>query len=361
MGKERTKYISNIERKKAARSSTKSGYRLDMAERLFDFPDRFLDSFLSEINDEDLIVYPKEDLNVELKAQLSKINDLDPKSILIDSGSDAIIKNCFHSLCNENDSIIISSPSFPMYKIYGNMFGLELIEVGFKNTFNFDIKDMLNSTQKSTKMVILANPNSPYGDFQDLNSIIEILNVLQDKKILLLLDEAYVDFGSESMAHLIKVYDNLIVLRTFSKAWGAAGSRVGYCFSNEKNIEQIEKVQLTYPVSNISLKFAIYLCKNYDVVKEYVSGTINERDLIIDKLKELNYDVLPSANNSIHLHDSSDNKKVTDIFNKHGVSFKKGSTASTPLTVPGDERNTWIRISIGHGILKTPYMKELLS
>ena len=137
MGKERTKYISNIERKKAARSSTKSGYRLDMAERLFDFPDRFLDSFLSEINDEDLIVYPKEDLNVELKAQLSKINHLDPKSILIDSGSDAIIKNCFHSLCNENDSIIISSPSFPMYKIYGNMFGLELIEVGFKNTFNF--------------------------------------------------------------------------------------------------------------------------------------------------------------------------------------------------------------------------------
>jgi len=361
MDKERTKYISNIERKKAVRSSTKSGYRLDMAERLIDFPDTFLDSFLSEINDEDLIVYPKEDLNEELKGQLSQINDLGSQNILIDSGSDAIIKNCFHSLCNENDSIVISTPSFPMYKIYGNMFGLEMIEVGFKNTFNFDIKEMLNSIKNSTKMVILANPNSPYGDFQDLNSIIKILNVLQDKKILLLLDEAYVDFGRESMAHLIKIYDNLIVLRTFSKGWGAAGSRVGYCFSNEKNIKQIEKVQLTYPVSNISLKFAIYLCKNYEVVKEYVNGTINERDFLIEKLKKLNYDVLPSANNSIHLHDSSDNKKVTDILNKHGVSFKKGSTASTPLTVPGDERNTWVRISVGHGILQTPYMKELLS
>jgi len=360
MNKKRFNYISTIERRQATRLNTSSGFRLDMAERLFDYPDTFMKAFFNKLNHEDFIVYPKIELLDELKVYLSKINGMGVKNYLIDSGSDAIIKNCFHSLCNDNDSVIISSPSFPMYKIYASMFALKTHEIGFDDNPIFDLNNIINAINSSTKMVVLANPNSPYGDKKSLNDIEKFLNILQSKDIFLLLDEAYVDFGDGSMASLVNKFNKLIILRTFSKAWGAAGTRVGYCISDLKNIQQIEKVQLTYPVSNVSLKFAIYLCSNSKMIEDYAKATILERDLLIKELRNSGYTVLDSSNNSIHFHDSFSNEKVINIFNKHKVSFKIGSTASTPLVVPGDDRKDWIRISVGQGIMETAYIKDLL-
>ena len=360
MKNNRCDYISDIERRKADRINTSSGYRLDMAERLIDYPQGFIETFLDELNDEDFIVYPKEELVKELQYLISSNNSVSLKNVLIDSGSDAIIKNCYHSLCNERESIVIGDPSFPMYRIYANMFGLELIEVGYDNSLNFDLQKIIESIDDNTRMVVLANPNSPYGDIQIKSDIVDLLNILESKDIYLLLDEAYVDFGGESMSGLIKKFGNLIVLKTFSKAWGAAGSRVGYCLSNQENIRQIEKVQLTYPVSNTSIKFAIYLYKNHENVDRYIKETIRERDELVARLQNLDYDVFPSSNNSIHFHDKEDNSRAVGIFKKHNVSFKTGTTASTPLKVPGDSRDTWIRIGVGSGILDAPYIQELL-
>ena len=177
-------------------------------------------SFFAELNHEDFIVYPKSELNDELKKYLSEINGIDKNNFLIDSGSDAVIKNCFHSLCNDNDSIIISSPSFPMYKIYANMFALQVQEIGFDGTPIFNLNNIVNALNSNTKMVILANPNSPYGDNKSLRDIETLLNTLYLKNIYLMLDEAYVDFGAESLVSLVSKFDNLIVLKTFSKAWG---------------------------------------------------------------------------------------------------------------------------------------------
>jgi len=353
-------YISAIERRQASRLSTLSGYRLDMAERLFDYPEGFLESFLDGLNDEDFIVYPKQSILLELKNQLGKINNVSFENILVDSGSDAIIKNCFHSLISRDESIVVSSPSFPMYKIYSQMFNLKLIEVGFNEEPVLKINNIIDMLDLDTKMIVLANPNSPYGDSQSLKNIYELLETLSKKNIYLLLDEAYIDFGDKSMTHLVKEFDNLIVLKTFSKAWGAAGARIGYCISNYNNIRQIEKVQLTYPVSNTSLKFAIYLCNNKELIDEYAKNTVKERDVLINKLRNCGYQVLDSKNNSIHFHDSSNNQKAITIFDKHKVSYKLGTSASTPLIVPGDDRDDWIRISVGQGILNTAYIQELL-
>ena len=361
MKKSRLEYILSIERRQASRLNTSSGYRLDMAERLIDYPDEFIKKFFSTLDHEDFIVYPKNDLVNELKSLLSELNKTSVQSLLIDSGSDALIKNCLHSLCNEDDSIMICSPSFPMYKIYATMFSLNIQEVGFQDKPIFNLDNIVNKIDSSTKMVILSNPNSPYGDLKSLEDIEVLLKILQSKNIYLLLDEAYIDFGGNSIVSLISKYDRLIVLRTFSKAWGAAGARVGYCISNEKTINQIEKVQLTYPVSNVSLKFAIFLCKNKSIVDEYAKSTIDERDSLIKKLRNIGYDVIDSSNNSIHLHDGFNNERPVSILNKYKVSFKTGSTASTPLEIPGDNRTDWIRISVGKGILKTDYIKELLN
>ncbi len=357
----RCDYISNIERKKSDRLNTGAGYRLDMAERLIDYPKGFIESFLQKLNDEDFIVYPKEDLVRELKYLIADSNGVNFENVLIDSGSDAIIKNCYHSLCNESESIVVGNPAFPMYKIYAEMFGLELIEVGYDSLLNFDLNKIIESIDNNTRMAVLANPNSPYGDLQTRKDLINLLNVLKGKGVYLLLDEAYVDFGGESMSKLIKRFDNLIVLKTFSKAWGAAGSRVGYCISSQENIRQIERVQLTYPVSNTSIKFAIYLYKNRSYIDKYIKETIRERDELVTRLYNLGYDVFPSSNNSIHFHDKGDNSQVVGIFKKHNVSFKNSTTASTPLKVPGDTRDTWIRIGVGSGILEMPYMQELLT
>jgi len=332
-----------------------------MAERFTDFNQKFFDKFLKTLNTEDLIVYPKDSLLSDLKKNIANHYNCFSDQVLLDCGSDGLIRNILHSLTNTKDEIVISFPSFPMYKIYAETFGLNVIEVPYRNR-QFDITDLIDSISPKTQVVFLANPNSPFGDIQELSAIEELLDHLSILDIYLVIDEAYIDFSEASSAvKLVKKYHNLVVLQTFSKGWGAAGIRLGFCISQEKNLEVISRVQLTYPVTNISIKFAIYLFENIEIIQNYAKNSTSERDLLVQKLNESGYEVLSSNTNSIHFYDKDpEGKKVRQIFQKYCVSVKTGSDEA-PIKVPGDDRNDWIRMSLGQGILEMDYIKEILS
>ncbi len=358
----RTERIQSLIRRRASRINTTSGYRLDMAERLCDFPEMFLKQFLTSLEPEDISVYPKTSLESELKVKLSKINSVNEDNIFLENGSDTVIKNIIHALTNPGDQILVSQSAFPMYRIYAEMFEVDTVEVLFKQSKTFDIDDIFNRISDKTKLIFLANPNSPYGDSKSKENIIELLELLKNKDIYLIIDEAYIDFLGKSMCELVNLHDRIIFTRTFSKAWGAAGMRLGYGIASTGLVSNISKVSVTYPVSNITLKFGIYICENIDVIEAYSKNTRAERDQLIKALRLKGYDVLESDNNSLHIHSKSgDNEFIPSVLNKHKVSFKTGSTASTPLEVPGDKRNNWVRISVGEGIMEMPYIREILS
>jgi len=347
------KWINNINRIFIPRPTKESYKRFDMAERIFDFPKPLYNTFLKTLNQEDFIAYPSYAEYESLKEKIANYNKLKNTNVFLSTGSGACIKALLEVTMNPGYNVVSPTPSYPMYGVYGNILGGEHIAVPYTSK-NFSLDDLMNSVNKNTRLVVISNPFSPIGDYKDITQLRKICKYLKERNIIFLIDEAYVDFGPGTVLPLINEYDNVIISRTFSKAFGAAGIRVGYLLGNDKLIELITKVQLTYPLSSTSVKFASFLLDNINEVEKYAKDSKHDRDTLCDLLESKGYDVIRSHTNSIHFHESKgDNSKTIKALSSQGLAFKSGNMKTgTPVKVPGDNRETWIRLSIGPGIHK---------
>ena len=354
-------WIENINRIFIPRLTKKPNKRFDMAERTINFPQSYYIKFLDSIKQEDFIAYPSYREYDELKDKIAQHNGLNRNNIFLSTGSGACIKAVLEVTMNPGYNVVSPNPSYPMYGIYSKIFGGEHISVPYPNSQIYSLENLMDKVNSKTRLVIISNPNSPIGDFKSIKELKKVCEFLKQKNIIFLIDEAYIDFCNESALPLIHEYDNVIISRTFSKAFGAAGIRVGYLLGNSKLIKTITNVQLTYPLSGVSVKFANYLLDNIEEVNKYSSDTIKDRDIFCDVLENKGYDVIRSQTNSIHFHEKNgDNTRTIKILNKHNLAFKSGSiTTGTMVRIPGDERTTWIRLSVGPGIHKLNFVKEL--
>lgn len=355
-------WIKSIVRVRVPRNHNHENLRCDYAERLNNYSQKFFEDFLSTVSQEDFITYPSYKDYQHLKEQIGKNVGVSAENILLGTGSGACIKDLIHVTCEQGSNIVSSSPCYPMYFVYGETFEADFIRIPYEDNGSFGLSSIMEAVNYRTRLVILTNPNSPYGDYRDPSELEPLCEFLEAQNIILLIDEAYVDFAPSHCLDLLEKYKNVIISRTFSKAWGAAGTRIGYLISNRTLIDLVSRVQLTYPVTGIGLKFILFLLKNSDEIKKYAKTTIKDRDTLCDMLEHAGYDVLRSHTNTIHFHEKhGDNQKTIDILTKHGVSFKSGQmTTSTPVSIPGDKRSTWIRLSVGPNIHNFDFIKEII-
>ncbi len=348
------KWIGNIKRLFIPRLTKEVNKRFDMAERTINFPTNFFNNFLSTIQQEDFISYPSYAEYNNLKEKIAKHNKLKSENVFLSTGSGACIKSLLEVTIHSGYNVVSPTPSYPMYGIYSKILGGEHISVPYPDSQVYSLDDLIDQVNDKTRLVIISNPLSPIGDYKTIDELRKVCNFLQQKGIIFLIDEAYVDFGPKTILPLIHEYDNVVISRTFSKAFGAAGIRVGYLLSNSKLIETITKVQLTYPLSGISVKFASYLLDNFKEIQQYIDTSKQDRDLLCDILENKGYDVVRSHTNSIHFHEKSGNNSTTiKKLKSYGLAFKSGDKETgTPVRIPGDKRSTWIRLSIGPKINK---------
>lgn len=349
------KWIADINRMFIPRPSKEINKRFDHAERTVNYSDEYFNNFLDTLTQEDFITYPSYADYNDLKDKIAEYNNVTRDNIYLSTGSGACIKSLCEITMSPGYNIVSNVPSYPMYNIYGRIFGGEHIGVNYVDT-SFSLESLMNSVNDKTRLVIIANPNSPIGDYKTIDELREVCEYLNTHNIIFLIDEAYVDFSPGTVLSLIDDYDNVVISRTFSKAFGAAGIRVGYLLASKSLIDVVTKVQLTYPLSGISVKFASFLLDNIEDVKEYIEQTMKDRDRLCDMLEGMNYDVVRAHTNSIHFHESSDdNSKTIEKMKLAGLAFKSGSTKTgTPVRIPGDERETWIRLSVG------PYIHKII-
>lgn len=347
-------WIKNINRIFIPRLTKEVNKRFDMAERTINFPQQFISKFLNSIKQEDLIAYPSYAEYDELKDKIAKYNGLNKDNVFLSTGSGACIKAVLEITMNPGYNVISPNPSYPMYGIYGKIFGGEHISVPYPDSQVYSLDNLLDKVNDKTRLVIISNPNSPVGDYKSIDELRKTCEFLKQKGIIFLIDEAYVDFCPKSVLPLIHEYDNVVISRTFSKAFGAAGIRVGYLLGNPEIIKTITKVQLTYPLSTLSVKFANFLLDNVNEVHEYIKDTIRDKELLCDMLENKGYDVIRSHTNSIHFHEKHGNNLQTITkLKEQGLAFKSGDmNTGTPVKIPGDERETWIRLSVGPNINK---------
>lgn len=355
-------WIDKIERMFIPRPTKEEHKRFDMAERTFGFSNEFFSDFMDTIVQEDFITYPSYAEYDSLKDDIARYNKVNRNNIYLSTGSGACIKSLCEITMSPEHNIVSPVPCYPMYGIYGKLFGGNHIGVDYDYSINFNLYKLIDSIDEYTRLVVISNPFSPIGEYKTIDEIRELCIECADREIILLIDEAYVDFSPGTVLPLVEEFDNVVISRTFSKAFGAAGIRVGYLIGSKKLIDIVTKVQLTYPLSNVSVKFASYLLNHWDEVATYSYNTILGRNNLCQLLSDGGYDVINSHTNSIHFHEKDgDNSNTVDIMNNYGLAFKSGDTKTgTPVMIPGDNRKTWIRLSVGPDIDKMSFVGDLV-
>jgi len=336
------KHLKDVVRKYDTIDKSKYDYVLNQSERTIPIPG--FQKFLQSINQEDFFFYPNTE---SLKELICEYHCLQYNQLFLCAGSDVGIKAVFETFTN-GGRVITSDPSFPMYKVYSELYQCEYFGIPHEKNYTISMEKILSNITHDTDLIILANPNSPIGEHKSFDEI----RILLEQGVPTLIDEAYIEFVDEpGLLEYITEYPNLIITRTFSKAYGAAGCRVGMVFSNKDNIEMISKFRHMYEISNVSMKFCKHLINEVDLVDTYVEEIANEKEKLISMMKD--FDVIDSNCNWIHFNNEIDNADTIRIFDKHKVLVKFCS-------IPHDDRKNWCRLTIQPNITKQKFIKELL-
>lgn len=234
-------------------------------------------------NDLELNRYP-DPAQKSLRQKLGKVYGISPENLFFGVGSDEIIDLLIRIFCEPGlDNVVIPEPTYGMYKVSSDINNIEVLTVELDNDFQPDADQILNAANENTKMLFLCSPNNPTGNVLDRE---RVEKVLKSFKGIVVIDEAYIDFDiSNSFAQFVDEYNNLVILRTFSKAWGLAGIRCGFCIANEKTIGYLFKIKAPYNLNKLTGDAILRALDNWQKKDEYISLLISERERVAEELQ----------------------------------------------------------------------------
>lgn len=261
--------------------------RLDLNENLF-LADEYYTRIQKDL-DLDLSKYPDE-YGYELCEKLANYYSLTAEHFLVANGSDAILDTAFKTLTPEKGLVGYFVPTYSYYDFFAHRNGLKIEQLPLNSDFTVP---MHTSFLDDLDVLVLCSPNNPTGLKIDIRRIRSML----EYDIPVIIDEAYVEYSDESCIDLLDEFSNLILIRTFSKAWGLAGLRVGYAITSPQKAMNIRKDIIPFNLSAFSLEISKRALSYSDMVEEAVDRTIEEREKLKSQLEELGFSVLPSYTN----------------------------------------------------------------
>ncbi len=241
--------------------------------------------------------YP-DPLQQKLKAQLAQIKNVKEEQIFLGNGSDEAIDLAYRCFTRPRiDNVIAIEPTYGMYKVCADINDVEYRKVLLDDVFQTTAKKLLAACDLNTKLIWICSPNNPTGNNIDRNEIIKTINGFDG---IVIVDEAYSDFSQEKPLRLeLEKYPNLIVLNTFSKAWGCAAIRLGMAFAHEDIINIFNKVKYPYNINSMTQERALSMLKDPYEVDKWIKTILLERSRMVEAFNLLPYckKVYPSDSN----------------------------------------------------------------
>lgn len=271
--------------------------------------------------------YP-DPLQKKLKVEIANIKHLHPEQIFLGNGSDEAIDLLFRIFCVPgHDNVIAPDPTYGMYQVCAEINDIEYRKIQLEEDFALNASKILESTDSDTKIIFLCSPNNPTGNSFDTDEMKRILNVFQG---IVVIDEAYIDFSSqESWINMLSIYPNLVVLQTFSKAWGQASIRLGMAFASPEVIHYFNNVKYPYNVNVLTQNHALEVLQNKENVKAQILTILDERLRLSKNLASLSYvmTVYPSDSNFLLLR-VKDADSVYRYLKEQGIIVRNRNTVS---------------------------------
>ncbi len=249
---------------------------------------------LKSLTREDLAIYPEYE---RLKNKVATHFKVEQDQLILTNGVDEGIKLIIDTFISPEDEILLPIPTFSMFEIYASIVGCQITKILYNTDLSFPSEKTVDSISNRTRLIILANPNNPTGSIIPEESVLEIIKIANKKGILVFLDEAYYDFYGKTYLPRINNYQNLIISRTFSKAYGLAGLRLGVLFSNKNISKSFKKVLSPYSVNNLAVMAALVALDDDQYIKDFSNMIKQNREFMKSELEKLGLKVFPSQTN----------------------------------------------------------------
>ncbi len=310
--------------------------------------------------------YP-DPLQRELKKAISALKHIHVENIFLGNGSDEPIDLLYRAFCEPRiDNVVAIEPTYGMYKVCANINDVEYRKVLLENNFDFKADKILNAVDNHTKIIWFCSPNNPTGNSLSLE---EIIKTLQNFNGIVVVDEAYIDFSSKtSFLEELTNYQNLVVLQTFSKAWGNAAIRLGMAFASKEIIDILNKIKYPYNVNLLSQQQALKALQDKNKVKEWIDILLAERNNLIEQLSKilLIKHIYPTDANFILVKVDDANAVYQNLVDK-GIIIRNRNNVSLcmgclRITIGSKEENEALvealkQISINENLISQPESK----
>ena len=289
------------------------------------------EKYLAE-NRWDLNGYPNTYSN-GLREALGELYGLDKDNFIAGNGSDEMLDVTFKTFTNWGDNSVVPVPSYTLYDYFVQMNGGKAHEVDLTEDFQLDVDEIV---KQDAKVAIMPSPNNPTGNCFRQKDIEEILSKFNG---IVVVDEAYAEYADDAMIRRVDEFDNLVVLRTFSKAYAMAALRVGYAAANRKLADMMMRVKIPYSLNMVSEGAAIAAVKDQDFIRRSVEMVREQRPKLDAGLRKLGFETFPSDSNFILARAPIDHKELVQGLKERGVLIRdfgaKRRTENCVMTTVG--------------------------
>ena len=221
-----------------------------------------------------------------VKTELSKIKGIAPEHIFLGNGSDEVIDVLMRIFCEPRvDNIVTLPPTYGMYQVSADTCDVEVIKVNLNENFQPEIDKILRGANERSKILFICSPNNPSGNAIDSGAILNLVNNFNG---IVVIDEAYADFSKQpSCIEWVTTFPNVVVMQTFSKAWGLAAIRLGMAFASKEIIDLMNKVKPPYNINQLTQQAALDALKNEAEKNKQVDEILAEREILQVRLAAL--------------------------------------------------------------------------
>jgi len=248
-----------------------------------------------------------------LRTALAELYGLDADNIIAGNGSDEMLDVVFKTFTNMGDNAVVPVPSYTLYDYFVKLNGGNAIEVDLTDDFQLDVDAMV---KQDAKLVIMPSPNNPTGNCFRKKDVEEILSRFNG---IVIVDEAYTEYSDERFVDRVEEFDNLVVMRTFSKAYAMAALRVGYAVTNKKLADMMICVKIPYSLNMVSEGAAIAAVKDQEFIRKSVDMVKEQRPKLDAGLRKLGFETFPSDSNFILARSPIDHKVLVDGLKEKGI------------------------------------------
>ncbi len=290
---------------------------------------------------ENLNRYPEID-GSSLRSAISKRFEIEKDRIILGSGSDEVLLFAALSFCQDGDEILHATHGFEMYSIVSKVVGAVPKKISEDHNFKLDVNTILKSITESTKVIYIASPNNPTGTYLKRDQIVEIMKNIS-KSIIVVIDGAYVEYVNkddfDKGFSLSNEFENLILTRTFSKTYGLAALRIGWCYTSKKVADIIKKIKPPFNTTSISQALAIKALEDYKYIDKIVKLNSDIKVWFESELSKLKIKTrLTYGNFSLIETSNEEVKNITNHLAKDGIIVRRLDSYNLP---------NFLRISIG--------------